>query len=148
MTIRLLTAWNGYPVNALLTLDAGTETGLVGQHIADTVLAGGVAYTAPIDRTTVNGGAVLYGDYTVTAADDGVIFNCTTALTITIPELLSPRPSFIVNPPATGNVSLDPTGAAQLNGAGTTLTRSRANNPAGVAVVAYAESDGYGVSGS
>ena len=87
-------------------------------------------------------------DTLITAADDGRTFNCTTALTITVPELLSPRPSFIVNPPASGNVSLDPTGAAQLNGAGATLTRSRASNPAGIAVVAYAESDGYGVSGS
>ena len=87
-------------------------------------------------------------DTLITAADDGRTFNCTTALTITVPELLSPRPSFIVNPPASGNVSLDPTGAAQLNGAGTTLTRSRTSNPAGIAVVAYSESDGYGVSGS
>ena len=87
-------------------------------------------------------------DTLITAADDGRTFNCTTALTITVPELLSPRPSFIVNPPASGNVSLDPTGAAQLNGAGATLTRSRASNPAGIAVVAYSESDGYGVSGS
>lgn len=90
----------------------------------------------------------LTGDYTVTTSDDGVVFTCTAALTITIPELLSPRPSFIVNPPASGNVSIDPTGAAQLNGAGTTLTRSRTSNPAGFVVTAYAESDGYGVSGS
>lgn len=90
----------------------------------------------------------LSADYTVTAADDSAVFTCTTALTITVPELLSPRPSFIVNAPASGNVSLDPTGAAQLNGAGTTLTRSRSSNPAGIAVVAYSESDGYGVSGS
>ena len=86
--------------------------------------------------------------FAVTAADDGKTFTCTTALTITIPASLSPRPSFIVNPPASGNVSLDPTGAAELNGAGTTITRSRASNPAGVAVIPYAESDGYGVSGS
>ena len=90
----------------------------------------------------------LSGPRTITADDDQKQFTCTTALTITIPELLSPRPSFIVNAPPTGNVSLDPTGAAQLNGATTTLTRSRANNPAGFVVTAYAESDGYGVSGS
>ena len=92
--------------------------------------------------------ATLSSDYTVTAADDQKQFTCTTALTITVPELLSPRPSFIVNAPPTGNVSLDPTGAAQLNGATTTLTRSRADNYAGFVVMAYAESDGYGVSGS
>lgn len=86
--------------------------------------------------------------FTLSAADDGKVFTCTTALTITIPQGLSPRPTIIVNPPPTGDVSLDPTGSAQLNGAGTTLTRSRANNPAGFAVVPYTESDGYGVSGS
>lgn len=90
----------------------------------------------------------LSEDTTMRADDDGIAFRCTTALTIFVPELLSPRPTFIVNAPPTGNVSLDPTGAAQLNGAGTTLTRSRSSNPAGVAVVAYSEADGYGVSGS
>ena len=55
-------------------------------------------------------------DTLITAADDGRTFNCTTALTITVPELLSPRPSFIVNPPASRNVSLDPTRADHLTG--------------------------------
>jgi hypothetical protein len=101
------------------------------------------------DTVAMDGAAVsLSGAYTVAADDDKRVFTCTTALTITIPAGLSPRPSFIVNPPSSGNVSLDPTGAAQLNGAGTTLTRSRASNVAGFAVVPYAESDGYGVSGS
>ena len=118
-----------------VTFDTNLTTGAV------SLVAGGVTMAVPVSES-------LTGDRTITAADDARTFNCTTALTITIPELLSPRPSFIVNPPPTGNVSLDPTGAAQLNGAGTTLTRSRASNPAGIAVVAYAESDGYGVSGS
>lgn len=98
--------------------------------------------------TSVGGFVDLSTSITLTSDDDGATFACTTALTISIPELLSPRPSIVVIPPESGNVSLDPTGAAQLNGAGTTLTRNRTNNPAGVAVVAYAESDGYGVSGS
>ena len=87
-------------------------------------------------------------DTLITAADDGRIFNLTAAATLTISASLSPRPSFIVNPPATGNASIAVSGGANINGATTTLTRSRASNPAGVAVVAYAESDGYGVSGS
>ena len=90
----------------------------------------------------------LSEDTTLRVSDDGLVFRCTTAVTITVPELLSPRPSCVVHAPPTGNVSLDPTGAAQLNGAGTTLTRSRATNPAGFVISAYAESDGYGVSGS
>lgn len=87
-------------------------------------------------------------DTLITAADDGRIFNLTAAATLTISASLSPRPSFIVNPPASGNASIAVSGGANVNGATTTLTRSRSSNPAGVAVVPYAESDAYGVSGS
>ena len=90
----------------------------------------------------------LSGAYQVTALDDGKVFTCTAALTITIPAALSPRPSFIVNPPSSGNVSIAVSGGAQVNGATTTLTRARTANVAGFAVVPYAESDGYGVSGA
>lgn len=102
-----------------------------------------------IDNVLRQGAVVsISTDTLITAADDARTFNCTTALTITIPANLSPRPSFIVNPPSSGNASIAVSGGANINGATTTLTRSRASNPAGVAVVAYAESDGYGVSGS
>lgn len=90
----------------------------------------------------------LNADYTITAADDGKQFNCSTALTITVPAGLSPKPSFIPVPPPTGNLSLAWTGGATGNGAATTITRTRANNPAGLVVVPYVDvTDGYGVSG-
>lgn len=47
MTVRLLTAWNGYPPNSLVTLDAGTEAGLVAAFLADTNLTGGTTYVPP-----------------------------------------------------------------------------------------------------
>lgn len=47
MTIRLLCAYSTYPVNAIVTLDAATEAGLVAANIASTNLSGGVAYVAP-----------------------------------------------------------------------------------------------------
>ena len=94
------------------------------------------------------GPLTLSGNYTVTSADDRKTYTCNSALTITIPANLSPRPSFIVNPPASGNVSIAVSGGANINGATTTLTRARSANAAGFAVVPYAESDGYGVSGS
>ena len=46
MTVRLLTAWNGFPANTLIA-DAANEPGLVAAKLADTVLTGGVTYTAP-----------------------------------------------------------------------------------------------------
>ena len=129
------------------TLLTAGSTYTVSKAFGASIVGGGRA--TDTDKVLREGSSVTISTDTVlTAADDQRIFTCTTALTITVPELLSPRPSFIVNAPPTGNVSLDPTGAAQLNGATTTLTRSRANNPAGFVVTAYAESDGYGVSGS
>ena len=102
-----------------------------------------------IDNVLRQGAVVsISTDTLITAADDARTFNCTTALTITIPANLSPRPSFIVNPPASGNVSIAVSGGANINGATTTLTRARTANVAGFVVVPYAESDGYGVNGS
>ena len=47
MTVRLLAAYGIYPANAIVTLDTGTETGLITAKLASANLAGGVAYTAP-----------------------------------------------------------------------------------------------------
>lgn len=104
-------------------------------------LSGGVLSSSATSSTVST-------SFTLTAADDGKVINCTTALTITIPAALSPRPNIAVIPPASGNVSIAVTGGAQINGATTTLTRARAGNPAGFVIQPYSESDGYGVSGS
>ncbi len=107
----------------------------------------GSAWINPVGSTSAP--VTLSADYTVTAADDGVIFNCTAALTITTPAGLSPKPSFIPVPPPTGDLSLAFTGGATGNGSAATQTRTRANNPAGVVVIPYADvTNGYGVSGS
>jgi hypothetical protein len=86
--------------------------------------------------------------FTLQAEDDGAVFAASAALTMTIPAGLSPRPNVILIPPASGDVSIAVSGGAQINGATTTLTRSRANNRGGFLVQPYAESDGYGVSGA
>lgn len=92
--------------------------------------------------------ASLSTAYQLTAADDGRVYNVTTALTVTIPAGLSPRPAVVFIPPPSGNLSIAVSGGANINGATTTLTRSRSSNPSGVVVQPYTESDGYGVSGS
>lgn len=48
MTVRLLADYKQYPVNTIVTLDAGTEAGLVAAKLADTNLAGGVQYVPPV----------------------------------------------------------------------------------------------------
>jgi hypothetical protein len=84
----------------------------------------------------------------ITAADNAKSLAPTGALTYTIPAGLSPMPSFTVDCPASGTISIAKSGAATLNGAGTTLTRTRASNPVGFVVLAHTDTDAYGVSGS
>ena len=128
-----------YPLRVRVTSSAASEVDF----------AVGVTPFVASDAVAFDGAPIsLSADYTVSADDDKRTITCTTALTVTIPASLSPRPSFVVNPPPTGNASIAVSGGAQVNGAAITLTRSRANNPAGFVVTAYAESDGYGVSGS
>lgn len=106
---------------------------------------------AAVDARTfpvVNGMLTASTSFTLAAADDGKVFNVTTAITVTIPNGLSPRPNVAFVPPPTGNLSIAVTGGANINGAATTLTRARSANPAGFVVTPYTESDGYGVSGS
>lgn len=66
----------------------------------------------------------------LTPADHGKVLDVSTALTVTIPQDILPvgfECQLIA--PASGNLSVDPLGTVTLNGAGTTLTRSRASNP-------------------
>ncbi len=91
----------------------------------------------------------LSSNYTLTTADNGRVFHCTTALTVTIPGGLSPRPSVIIDCPPTGNLSIAVSSTATMNGGSTTtITRSRANNPGGVRIQAHQDADDYGVTGS
>lgn len=83
----------------------------------------------------------------ITAEDNAKFLAPTGSLTYTIPAGLDPMPSFTVDCPASGTVSIARSGGATLNGAGTTLTRTRASNPVGFVVLAH-ESDAYGVSGA
>lgn len=99
-------------------------------------------------RVSPSGGIPLSVNRTITAADDGKVFACTTALTVTFPAALSPRPAVVFMLPPTGNVSIAVSGGATLNGATSTINRARSSNPAGVVVQPYQETDGYGVSGS
>lgn len=46
MTVRLIRAFDGYPANAIVTLDRGTEAALVGQRAASFDLSGGVPFQA------------------------------------------------------------------------------------------------------
>jgi hypothetical protein len=82
----------------------------------------------------------------ITSEDNAKFLAPTGSLTYTIPAGLDPMPSFTVDCPASGTVSIARSGGATLNGAGTTLTRTRASNPVGFVVLAH-ESDAYGVSG-
>jgi len=83
----------------------------------------------------------------ITASDNGKFLAPLIALTYTIPAGLLPMPSFTVDCPASGVISIARSTSATINGAGITLTRARASNPVGFVVLAH-EADAYGVSGA
>lgn len=84
----------------------------------------------------------------ITAADNGALLAPAAGVVLTIPAGLSPAPSFTVACPATGTVTIAVSGGATINGAATSLARTRAANPAAFVVFAHAETDVYGVTGA
>ena len=99
-------------------------------------------------QALASGGTQDASSRNITAADNGKLLAPTAAITYTIPDGLLPMPSFTVDCPASGTISIARSGTATLNGAATTLTRTRAANPVGFVVVAHSETDAYGVSGA
>lgn len=83
---------------------------------------------------------------TITAADNGCTLECTATLTLTVPEGLPPAFSCAVIP--SGTTSVARSGAALLNGAGTTLTRADSSNALFAIVGLASAADSYKVSGS
>lgn len=126
------------------TLDGGPASVSLNIEGLPTLIVGATSVFTKADARPIP----LSGDLVVTAQDDGKVYACTTALTMTFPAGLSPRPAVVGIPPPTGNLSFAVSGGAQVNGATSTLTRSRSSNPAGVVIQPYVDSDGYGASGS
>jgi len=83
---------------------------------------------------------------TLTASDAWSLWRLTTAGTITIPEGLVPPPTLAIIPPASGDLTISVTGAATANADTADITRDRATNPGGIAIVPYGGNN-YGVSG-
>lgn len=84
----------------------------------------------------------------ITISDNGQALAPSAALTYTIPAGLSPMPSFTIDCPSSGVVTIAVSGGSTINGVTTTLTRSRTANPVGFVVLAHSESNFYGVSGA
>lgn len=126
------------------TLDGGPATASLNVEGLPTLNVSNTTVPTKADSVPIQVGT----SFALSAADDGRVFACTAALTVTIPAGLTPRPAVAIIPPPSGNLSIAVSGGAQINGATTTLTRSRASNLAGVAVQPYVDADGYGVSGS
>ena len=82
----------------------------------------------------------------ISASDNGNFLAPTGAITYTIPAGLSPMPSFTVDCPVSGSVTVAVSGGATINGAAASLSRTRATNPVGFVVLAH-EAGAYGVSG-
>jgi hypothetical protein len=59
MTVRLLCAYSIYPQNAIVTLDAGTEAGLIAAKTASADTTGGLLYVAPPVPVRLSGQAAM-----------------------------------------------------------------------------------------
>ena len=70
------------------------------------------------------------------ATDNGKVYSCSTAFSTNVPDGLTPRPSSVFFPPATGNLTLTPTGGATINGSASPVTRAfTGSNKLGVALI-------------
>ena len=98
-----------------------------------------------VDIVEIDGATTLSID--PETGHNGKVLRCSTAVTLTYPEGLGDAFSCLVEPPASGDVTIDPTGDCTLNGATASLTRDRADNPAGFVIRALGEDVG-GVSGA
>lgn len=100
-------------------------------------------------RGVVSGARILDAvSRNITAADNGASLAPAGTITYTIPAGLDPMPSFTVDCPAVGVVSIASSGGATINGAVSTLTRARTANPVGFVVLSHVEPNAYGVSGA
>jgi len=87
----------------------------------------------------------LTGDYTITAADDNVIFYATTTIVVTVPDL-SPNPQVIVLPPTSGSVTFRAAGSVTFNGSAADVVRNYSTDPFGVCLAPrYGTPNAYGL---
>lgn len=146
------TTFGPYATTQNLTL---TCTSVAGFYDTTSTPASGGLLPVYIDPNTGSlvseAGNSLSGVITVatsralTAADNGATLECTATVTLTVPEGLPAGFGCAVIP--SGTTSVARSGAALLNGAGTTLTRAAASN-AMFAITARASAvDSYVVTG-
>lgn len=84
----------------------------------------------------------------LTLADDGATLQCSAAVTLTVPQDLNLFRGVTVQCPASGTVTVAVGGTVTINGAATSLTRTRAANFAGFSIIPADSPNVYGVSGA
>lgn len=85
--------------------------------------------------------------YTLLGVDVGTILDVLAAGTITVPPGFSNYACIFI-PPSSGTLTLAAGAGVLLNGAGTSLTRTRANNATGFSLVPTSVQDSYLVGGT
>lgn len=90
----------------------------------------------------------LIGNYTLQNSDNGTIFyaDAGTTWTVTVPTGLSPMPLVSFVSPATGSITLLPSGGAQIAGATSPVAVNAANAPSGAGLIPLVgQTDKYGL---
>jgi hypothetical protein len=128
--------------------DASSAPAVIHGNVRERMVLADPATGAPIDLLKGLKSTTLSGPYTLSVDDNFRDFICTVPLTVTVPAGLVPTPTCTFDCPPTGNLSFASSGGTTINGTASTLTRTRDDNPAGVALRGHHDADTYGLSGS
>ena len=148
VVMRPYSEYDGYGVSASSGGGSGGSTTFAA--LADKTTVDLPAINTPLANALNPTPASISSMTALAATDNGKIYSCSAAFSTNVPNGLTPKPSTIFFPPATGNLTLTPTGGATLNGSASPITRAfTGTNKLGVALIPnpYDVSD-YSVSGS
>lgn len=124
-------------------------TGILYDAVAEKALLNGLSTSQISAVQTLVAGSKVQDTVSrnIVAEDNGRLLAPIGPLTYVIPAGLSPAPSFTLDCPATGVITIAAGTGVLINGASISLSRSRSSNFVGFVIVAHNEVDSYGVSG-
>jgi hypothetical protein len=118
---------------------------VIASQASDLEYAIGVSPALSGNQTTARQVQLTGAPYTLTAADDGTYFTCSSTTTVTLPAGLSPMPQCVFAPPASGSITLHPTGGATINGSTSDVAINTVTNPVPAGLARTSITDNYGL---
>lgn len=147
MTIKLLAPYPPYLAGDLFKADPNTEAGLVKLGVATADTTGGVVNVSLLLAAYLGRSSPAFGwgylgvSRSIAAADDGKLIGAASAITLTVPSGLSPRPTVCLRPPTSGQLTV----TGNINGSVQSIVLGPVDNEfhQGWCLCANVGSDGY-----